>query len=451
MSTGSQVTSSAITPTPTPSYPPTLNKRLRDILQLRFTAIFAALPPAALADISPANPLKRLARVLGYAGLRLVGNIFQPIKNQDDLHGKVWLYVVSANNYDALEFVQKARPDAVLVAGQAKNIGCYNAAVNRLSLRRKLLYYWQFPSAFFGLLKTDGGRAWRFFDFIFYAIGYYEVYRRALRHYRPRAVVFSNDHNDDTRSLLLACRAEGVPTAYVQHASVSANFPPLGFDLSLLEGQDALDKYRQCGPVHGRVALVGMPKADAYLSQKNMAPAVRCVGIACNIHDPMPAIIDTLAYVVKALPELTFTMRPHPSDGRDFEPLRKLLPALQWSSARQENVFDFLLRQDALVAADTSTHLEATLLNVASIYYRFGTNPLTNDYYGYAARGLVDRADTPEALAATLRRYAQRKPADLYRRAAYYNATLGTPDEGRSQPRTLALLAAWLTDAPATT
>ena len=444
-------TPTVTTLTHTPSYPLPLTERLRDILQLRFTAIFAALPAAALADISPANPLKRLARVLGYAGLRLVGNIFQPIKNQDDLNGKVWLYVVSANNYDALEFIQKARPDAVLVAGQAKNIGRYNAAVNRLSLRRKLLYYWQFPVAFFGLVKTDNGRAWRFFDFIFYAIGYYEVYRRALRSYRPRAVVFSNDHNDDTRSLLLACQAEGVPTAYVQHASVSANFPPLGFDLSLLEGQDALDKYRQCGPVHGRVELVGMPKADAYLSQKNTAPAVRRVGVACNIHDPLPAIIATLAYMVKAMPDLTFTLRPHPSDGRDFEPLRKLLPALQWSSARQENVFDFLLRQDALIAADTSTHLEATLLNVASIYYRFGTNPLTNDYYGYAARGLIERADTPEALAATLHRYALRKPADLYRRAAYYNATLGTPDEGRSQPRTLALLNTWLPAAAATT
>ncbi|GAB3848178.1 hypothetical protein GCM10028822_10640 [Hymenobacter terrigena] len=424
--------------------------RLRDILQLRFTAIFAALPAAALADISPANPMKRLARVLGYAGLRLVGNIFKPIKNRDDLHGKVWLYVVSANNYDALEFIQKARTDAVLVAGQGKNIGRYNAAVNRLSLRSKLLYYWQFPLAFFGLLKTDGGRAWRFFDFIFYAIGYYEVYRRALRRNRPRAVVFSNDHNDDTRSLLLACRAEGVPTAYVQHASVSANFPPLGFDLSLLEGQDALDKYRLCGPVQGRVELVGMPKADAYLSQKNTAPAVRRVGVACNIHDPMPALVDTLVYLLRELPELTFTLRPHPSDGRDFEPLRKLLPTLQWSSARQENVFDFLLRQDALVAADTSTHLEATLLNVASIYFRFGTFALTNDYYGYAARGLVERADTPVELAAALRRYAQSKPADLYLRAAYYNATLGTPDEGRSQLRTAEILNSWLNQTDTT-
>ena len=424
--------------------------RLRDILQLRFTAIFAGLPAAAMAGISPANPLKRLARVLGYTGLRLLGNMFRPIKNAEDLHNKVWLYVVSANNYDALEFISQARPDAVLVAGQAKNIGRYNAAVNRLSLRRKMLYYWQFPVVFAGLLRSEGQRAWRFFDFIFYAIGYYEVYRRALRQFRPRAVVFSNDHNDDTRSLLLACQAEGVPTAYVQHASVSTNFPPLGFDLSLLEGQDALDKYRLCGPVRGRVALVGMPKADAFLARRNTAPAVRRVGLACNIHDPMPAIIDALVYLLRELPELTFTLRPHPSDGRNFEPLRRLLPALQWSSARQENVFDFLLRQDALVAADTSTHLEATLLNVASIYFRFGTNPLTDDYYGYAARGLVERADTPIALAAALRRYAQAKPIDLYRRAAYYNATLGTPDEGRSQPRTLALLDEWLS-ATATT
>ena len=425
-----------------------ITRRLRDILQLRFTAIFAGMSPAALESISPTNPLKRLARVGAYAALRLVGHLLQPVRKPANLRGAVWLYVVSANNYEALQFIAAARPDAVLMAGQGKNIGRYNKVVNRLSLRRKILYYWQYPLVLAGLVRTEGPRAWRFFDLVFYAVGYYEVYRGALRRDRPRAVIFANDHNDDSRALLLACRAEGIPTAYVQHASVSTNFPPLGFDLSLLEGQDALDKYRLCGPVRGRVALVGMPKADAFLARRNTAPAVRRVGLACNIHDPMPAIVETLAYLLRELPELTFTLRPHPSDGRNFEPLRRLLPALQWSSAREENVFDFLLRQDALVAADTSTHLEATLLNVASIYFRFGTNPLTDDYYGYAAKGLVERADTPAALAAALRRYAQNKPIDLYRRAAYYNATLGTPDEGRSQPRTLALLEEWLDATP---
>lgn len=423
--------------------------RLRDILQLRFTPLFANFPPAVLATISPANPFRRLARVLAYVGLRLIGHLFRPVRNQDELASKVWLYVVSPNNYDSLSFIKEALPDAVLVAGQGKQIGRYNQLVNRLSLRRKLLYYWQYPVALVGLGRREGRRAWRFFDLIFYAIGYYEVYRRALRHYQPRAVIFSNDHNDDTRSLLLACRAEGVPAAYVQHASVSANFPPIGFDLSLLEGQDALNKYRLCGPVRGRVELVGMPRADDFLARRNLAPAVRRVGLACNIHDPLPALSETLAYLQKELPDLTFTLRPHPSDTRDFGPLRRQLPALQWSDARQENVFDFLLRHDALIAADTSTHLEATLLNVASVYFRFGTNPLTDDYYGYAARSLVDRADSLPQLAALLGRYQQRKPPDLYRRAAYYNATLGTADEGRSRALSLRVLADWLPPQPA--
>ena len=93
-----------------------------------------------------------------------------------------------------------------------------------------------------------------------------------------------------------------------------------------------------------------------------------------------------------------------------------------------------VLRCLCRVLGDTITL--APRLDVASIYYRFAANPLTDDYYGYAARGLVARANTPAALAATLRDYARHKPADLYRRAAYYNATLGTPDEGHSRERT---------------
>ncbi|MFD1468571.1 hypothetical protein ACFQ48_10075 [Hymenobacter caeli] len=428
----------------TPAPPPGRVARLRDVLQLRFTPLFANFPPAVLATISPANPLRRLARVLAYVLLRLVGHVVQPVRDPGALGGKVWLYVVSPNNYDSLRFIAQARPDAVLVAGQGKQVGRHNAAVHRLSLRRKLLYYWQYPLVLRGLVRLEGRKAWRFFDLIFYAIGYYEVYRRALRRHRPRAVVFANDHNDDTRSLLLACRAEGVPTAYVQHASVSTYFPPLGFDLSLLEGQDALDKYRQCGPVRGAVALVGMPKFDAYLARRNTAPQVHRVGLACNIHDPLPALAEALAYLAAALPALALTLRPHPSDARDFGPLRRQLPQLRWSDARQQNVFEFLETQDALVAADTSTHLEATLLNVASVYYRFGTNPLSDDYYGYVAHGLVPRAADLSALGALLGALARHKPADLYRRAAYYNAALGTPDEGHSQRLAARVLGEWL-------
>ncbi len=433
-------------PVPDSAVPPTPAARLRDILQLRFTPLFAALPARMLEPISPASPWKRLLKMAGYAGLRLVGNVFRPIRNPEELRGKVWLYAVSQNNYDSLHFLREARPDTVLVAGQSKQLGRYNQQVNRLSLRRKLLYYGQLPDVYRALRRTEGEQAWRFFDLIFNAIGYYEVYRRTLRHYRPRAVVFANDHNDDARALLLACHAEGVPTACVQHASVSTNFPPLGFDLSLLEGQDALDKYHQCGPVRGRVALVGMPKADSFLATKNEQLQVQRVGVACNTLDTTEAITETLAYLLREFPGLTFTFRAHPGDLRDFSFLRRQHPQLLLSDARQQNVFEFLQQQDALVAADTSTHLEATLLNLASIYFRFGTHAVADDYYGYVAHGLVPRAATLPELAALLRGYQRHKPMDLYRKATYYNATLGTPDEGRSQQRAARLLHEWLED-----
>ncbi|UOG76747.1 hypothetical protein MTX78_09130 [Hymenobacter tibetensis] len=427
-----------------PTVPPTFTARLRDILQLRFTDLFASLSTRVLRNISPANPAKRLLKALGYLTVRLVGNVFQPIRNPDALNGKVWLYVVSQNNYEALDFLRQTLPSAVVVAGQSKQIGRYNAAVNRLSLRRKILYYWQFPLALVGLMRTEGRRAWRFFDLVFSAVGYYEVYRRALRYYQPRAVVFANDHNDDTRALLLACRAEGVPTAYVQHASVSTNFPPLGFDLSLLEGQDALDKYRQCGPIEGWVELVGMPKADQFLQTKNQRPNVQRVGLACNVHDETEALTTTLTYLVSKFPDLAFTFRAHPSDTRDFNFLQAQHPQLLFSNAKQESVFEFLTKQDALIAADTSTHLEATLLNVVSFYYRFNTHTHTDDYYGYVAHNLIERANTLPELAALLAKYTLHKPIDIYRRAIYYNATLGTPDEGHSRERAARLLEEWL-------
>jgi hypothetical protein len=427
-----------------PDVPSTPTVRLRDILQLRFTDLFAGLPAHMLEPISPASPLKRLLKVAGYAAVRLVGNVFRKVRNPEELRGKVWLYVVSQNNYDSLHFVREARPDSVLVAGQSKQIGRYNQQVNRLSLRRKLLYYGQLPGVLLGLWRTNGPKAWRFFDLVFNAIGYYEVYCRALRHYRPRAIIFANDHNDDARAMLLAARACGIPTAYVQHASVSTNFPPLSFDLSLLEGQDALDKYRQCGPVHGRTELVGMPKADEFLATKNLNPTVQRVGLACNALDDTQAIADALGHLLREFPDIAFTFRPHPGDTRDFSFLRQRHPQLQFSDARQHNVFEFLQQQDALIAADTSTHLEATLLNLASMYYRFGTHGITDDYYGYVAHGLVERANTLPELSTALRRYQQHKPLDLYRRAAYYNATLGTPDEGHSQQCALRLLDEWL-------
>ena len=76
-----------------------------DILYLHFSEQYYNLPESAKNAASPQNPLKRLFKVLGYSFLRLFGNIFQSVEKPGELSGKIWLYVVSQNNVDSLQFV----------------------------------------------------------------------------------------------------------------------------------------------------------------------------------------------------------------------------------------------------------------------------------------------------------------------------------------------------------
>jgi len=363
-----------------------------DILHLRFTDTFALLPAHAINAISPVNPIARLGRVLLYTAGRLILPLFLPLKNKQDITGKIWLYVVSKNNYESLQFIQNHWPEAVFVAGQNKEIGRYNKQVNRLSTRRKLLYYYKFLPLLRGLYQRKGKRALRFFDLIYVATGYYELSVRYLRQYQPRAIIFANDHNTDPRALLLAAKAAGVPTIYIQHASVSTSFPPLAFDLSLLEGQDSLDKYQACGPISGEVQFIGMPKADTFLKNKNQKTVIHNIGVCANIIDELNAIAQLLTRLTQDFPNKIISFRPHPSDNRNFNFIYKINPAIQFSDAKTEPAFTFLARQDALIAADSSIHLEAVMLNVLSIYYRLEKSNFVSDYYGYVQHGLVEKA-----------------------------------------------------------
>lgn len=417
------------------------------MLHLRFTDTFAHLPESTLNPISPNNPVARLWRVLLYTGGRLILNLVLPLKQRDNLTGKVWLYVVSRNNYDALAFLPDQLPETVFVAGQDKEIGVYNKRVNRLSARFKLIYYYQFLPVWWGLYKQKGKRALRFFDLIYQAIGYYEISVTALKKYRPRCIIFANDHNTDARALLLAAKDLGIPTVYIQHASVSTSFPPLAFDLNLLEGQDSLDKYRQCGPVTGIVKLIGMPKADAYIRHRNFNPTITRLGICCNIIDSYAGIRDTVTYLAGQFPDLQLTFRAHPGDIRNFSFVKTAGANIAISDAKTEPVFDFLMYQDAIIAADSSIHLEATLLNILSIYYRFGENNFKFDYYAYVQHGLVEHAAAPADLQRMIRHYLPHKP-EVYLRTRYYNAVVGTKYEGRSHELALHHLQEFLNHLP---
>ena len=89
-----------------------------NILHLRFTDTFADLPPQALNAISRNRLGARLWQVVLYTGGRLILNLFLPLKRKENISGKIWLYVVSKNNYESLQFIRQHLPDAVFVAGE---------------------------------------------------------------------------------------------------------------------------------------------------------------------------------------------------------------------------------------------------------------------------------------------------------------------------------------------
>ncbi|MER2998772.1 hypothetical protein [Pontibacter populi] len=402
-----------------------------NILHLHFSEGFYSLPESARNAVSPAQPPKRFLKVAGYSLIRLIGNMFKQVKQPEKLQGKVWLYVVSQNNYDSLKFIEAGLSDAVFVAGQSKDIGKYNAIVNRLSLRRKVVYYYKFLPLYLEFLKHKKESTLRFYDVLFDAVGFYEVYLQKLRKYKPATIVFANDHNPDARAMLLAAKAAGIKTAYIQHASISPIFPPLQFDLNLLEGQDALDKYKLCGPVEGKVELIGMPKADAYVNYRNHKRKIKTIGIGCNLMDDISEVEKLLCQLTLDFPTINFILRPHPRDTRSYSAITAISSNISISDGRTEPTFDYLRRIDVQLSGNSGIHLEAVLLNVWSIFYNMNTKENLHDYYGFIAQGLVDACTDYEGLRALLQEHLQNKP-DVYQRAAYYNATVGTEYDGRS-------------------
>jgi hypothetical protein len=240
----------------------------------------------------------------------------------------------------------------------------------------------------------------------------------------PKCLIFSNDHSPSIRAILHEAKRQKVPTIYLQHASVSDNFPPLIFDLSLLEGQDSFDKYKICG-ISGSVKLIGMPKADKYLQYRKPNRRVESIGIGISILDKVESIYNLVAYITEKYKHIAFYFRKHPRDTRVF----KFSESINISDSLKESSFDFLLKCDILIAGVTSMHLEATMLNIPSIYHDL--KGFYYDYYGYAKRNLCFKCDNLESVDTQIKEWLEETPT-VYQRAKYYNATIGTPHEGKS-------------------
>lgn len=262
--------------------------------------------------------------------------------------------------------------------------------------------------------------------------GYYVVSRVWLKRHRPGVVVVSNDSAVFQRSLCMAARHEGIPTVFIQHASVSPLFPALMFDYALLDGTDALEAYeRPDHPSSTKVFLVGMPKFDRYFSQINRNDRVESMGICVNMLDQEGAVRALVDQLRSAFPQMAIHLRPHPRENRMamWQDLADTFD-LSISDATTEDSFALLAKVDVVLAGHSSIHVEAVMLNVYSIFYDFQPNS-TYTAYSFVEKGLSRAADTPDAVCDAIRQLKTAKPR-IRDKANPYCATIGTRYDGLS-------------------
>jgi hypothetical protein len=240
---------------------------------------------------------------------------------------------------------------------------------------------------------------WHFANFCRVYI-YLAYFYRVLSQVKPEFVITANDHNVPNRCMLAVAHHQGIKTVYLQHASVSSIFPALRLNYAFLDGQSALDTYRECErnqPNTARdvpipqVILSGQKK---YLKRSNR-PNKNVVGVALNALDNAEAGIE----LINALVEngQAVRLRWHPGQARrDIGQYRGAFAnseRVELSDPREEFVSNFMEEIGWLIAGNSSIHLEAALAGVIPIYYEF--EPADQpDYYGYVKHGLSEPASS---------------------------------------------------------
>jgi hypothetical protein len=407
-------------------------RRLRETMKIDvFDMNYLFLPQnlPLMESLQAGLPRKGMGTRLAAFCARLVRALLQTRLRRGEISkGKIWFFAVSGNQERALRLVQEQ------IAG---SIFCGINGHGDQQLPLLGAYLWSlpfFPLVIWHYLKADQAQQAAFpyvADMIWFAYGYTLYCRRLLRRGRPIAVVMANDHLVWTRALLHAAKAEGVRTVYLQHASVTEIFPPLAFDVALLEGEDAAETYRLRGPSTTQIHLVGIPRLDPHTADVNQRDNVAVVGVCVGARDRVEQF-NRLAYGLSAaLPGLSFILRPHPTDPR-LHAWEEAAARLQWGFSRGavEDAFQYLKRVDLIIAGESNILLEAALLNVYPVYFDFSGEHL--DWYRFHQHGLVERYTDPAAVAQLIAEMRESGRPGVRERAHRWCATVGTEWDGRS-------------------
>lgn len=265
---------------------------------------------------------------------------------------------------------------------------------------------------------------------------YLAYFYRVLSELKPEFVITSNDHNVPNRSMLAVAHHLGIKTVYMQHASVSRIFPALRVNYAFLDGQCALDIYRQCEQNQpDTLREVPAPKIILSGQKKHIKRPIhkktRQIGVALNALDAPTAGIEFIKALTALNEDIRLRWHPgqSPRDIAKYEIAFSDNPQIILSDPRKECISDYMDKLGWLIAGNSSIHLEAALAGVMPLYYEL-TPAEQPDYYGYVKHGLSISVATFEELYSMIERSRDNQSPNT-EAVRYYSATYLTEWDGR--------------------
>ncbi|MCI0537721.1 MAG: hypothetical protein L0Z50_21105 [Verrucomicrobiales bacterium] len=279
------------------------------------------------------------------------------------------------------------------------------------------------------------------FDLYWLLPGYYLTAYMWMKRKQPSILVLANDHSMQPRVLRQIAYELKIRTVYLQHASVMERFPPLDFDLALLDGYAAAKAYDQAGRSRSQVFLVGITMADQHVRKPNLRSGVETVGVCVGSLEPLERVDDLCRRIRDQFPGLELRLRPHPAEAHDRLRAWHVLTEryrMKFSDAKHEISFDYLQGCDLVIASDSGILLEAALLNVFPLYFDFPN--LNLDFYGFERYGLTEYCAEVDGACAQLERLRGHRP-DVRQRTGPFCASVNTRYFGKSSQVASLLLA----------
>lgn len=247
--------------------------------------------------------------------------------------------------------------------------------------------------------------------------------------YSPTVLVLANDHLPLNRALMFVANERHIPTLYVQHASITEKFPPLEFTYSLLDGEDALEKYMAAGPLQSNVFLCGGVRFDRIRKMANLVEDINYIGVAINEVDDPETVKKTCRIIQNFYKQKgkQVVLRPHPSMPQDTWVKWCKENDIVFSNAREESSFAFLSRLDVLISNQSSIHLDAAMCHKPALVFNLSSEPL-DDYYGFVKKRLVPYATNIDDVL----RFIESSNEFTYNDeiVRYYNSSYNTSFEG---------------------